>query len=191
MYRLLASRSGNLLNKTDIARDAAINIKTFNNYLELLKLVYQVDLLSAYSANIDKRLIKASKLYFTDSGLLAHLLNINSEKEFFASPYQGGLFETFIYSELLKAAKYDEQQTRLYYLRTAGNQEIDFIIERGSEIVALEVKLAGTVHKADFRHLKLLQAKANNLRAGYLIYLGERVLPFGRGLYAIPAGWFC
>jgi uncharacterized protein len=191
MYRLLASRSGNLLNKADIARDAAINIKTFDNYLELLKLVYQVDLLPAYSANIDKRLVKASKLFFTDSGLLAHLLNINSEKEFFASPYRGGLFETFIYAELLKLAKYDEQQTRLYYLRTADNQEVDFIIERGSEIVALEVKLSGTVHKADFRHLKMLQAKADNLRAGYLVYLGDRVLPFGRGLYAIPAGCFC
>ncbi len=191
MYRLLASRSGNLLNKTDVARDAGINLKTFDNYLELLKLVYQVDLLPAYSANIDKRLIKAGKIYFTDSGLLAHLLNINSEKDFFASPYQGGLFETFIYSELLKAAKYDQKQTRLYYLRTVDNQEIDFIIERGSEIVALEVKLAGTVHKADFRHLKMVQSKAKNLRAGYLVYLGERVLPFGKDLYAIPAGWLC
>ena len=191
MYRLLASRSGNLLNKADIARDAAINIKTFDNYLELLKLVYQVELLSAYSTNIDKRLVKASKLFFTDSGLLAHLLNINSEKEFYASPYQGGLFETYIYSELLKTAKYDEKQARLYYLRTADNQEVDFIIERGSEIVALEVKLAGTVHKADFRHLAMLQAKVDNMRAGYIIYLGDRVLPFGRGLYAIPAGSFC
>lgn len=188
MYRLLASRSGNLLNKADVARDAAINIKTFDNYLELLKLVYQVELLPAYSANLDKRLVKASKLFFTDSGLLSHLLNINSEKEFYASPYRGGLFETFIFSELLKAVKYDEKGARLYYLRTADNQEVDFVIERGSAIVALEVKLAGTVQKADFRHLKMLQAKAGNMRAGYIIYLGDRVLPFGRGLYAIPAG---
>ncbi len=191
MYRLLASRSGNLLNKADVARDAAINIKTFDNYLELLKLVYQVELLPAYSTNIDKRLVKASKLFFTDSGLLAHLLNINSVKEFHDSPYRGNLFETFIYSELLKAAKYDEKQARLYYLRTSDNQEVDFVIERGSEIVALEVKLAGTVHKADFRHLAMLQAKAANMRAGYIVYLGDRVLPFGKGLYAIPAGCFC
>lgn len=191
MYRLLASRSGNLLNKTDVARDAAINIKTFDNYLELLKLVYQVDLLPAYSTNIDKRLIKASKLFFTDSGLLAHLLNISSEKEFYASPYRGGLFETYIYSELLKATKYDEKGARLYYLRTADNQEIDFIIERGSEIVAVEVKMTGTVHQADFRHLAMLQARADNMRAGYLFYLGDRVLPFGKGLYAVPLGCLC
>jgi len=191
MYRLLASRSGNLLNKADVARDAAINIKTFDNYFELLKLVYQVGLLPAYSTNIDKRLIKASKLFFTDSGLLAHLLNINSEKEFYASPYRGGLFETFIYGELLKAVKYDEKGSRLYYLRTADNQEVDFIIERGSDIVALEVKMAGTVHKADFKHLKMLQTKVNTMRAGYIIYLGDRVLPFGKDLYALPAGYLC
>ena len=191
MFKMLASRSGSLLNKADVARDAAINIKTFDNYLELLKLVYQVELLPAYSTNIDKRLIKASKLFFTDSGLLAHLLNINSEKEFYASPYRGGLFETFIYSELLKTVKYDEKGARLYYLRTADNQEVDFIIERGSEIVALEVKMAGTVHKADFRHLMMLQDKAANMRAGYIIYLGDRVLPFGKDLYAIPAGCLC
>ncbi len=190
MYRLLASRSGNLLNKADVARDASINIKTFDNYLELLKLVYQIELLPAYSTNIDKRLIKASKLFFTDSGLLAHLLNINSVKEFNASPYRGGLFETFIYSELLKVAKYDGKKARLYYLRTADKQEVDFIIERGSEIVALEVKLAGTVHKTDFRHLAMLQANLDNMRAGYIIYLGDRILPFGRDLYAIPAGAF-
>jgi uncharacterized protein len=191
MYRLLASRSGNLLNKADVARDAAINIKTFDNYFELLKLVYQVGLLPAYSTNIDKRLIKASKLFFTDSGLLAHLLNINSEKEFYASPYRGGLFETFIYGELLKAVKYDEKGSRLYYLRTADNQEVDFIIERGSDIVALEVKMAGTVHKADFKHLKMLQTKVNTMRAGYIIYLCDRVLPFGKDLYALPAGYLC
>jgi uncharacterized protein len=191
MYRLLASRSGNLLNKADVARDAAINIKTFDNYFELLKLVYQVGLLPAYSTNIDKRLIKASKLFFTDSGLLAHLLNINSEKEFYASPYRGGLFETFIYGELLKAVKYDEKGSRLYYLRTADNQEVDFIIERGSDIVALEVKMAGTVHKADFKHLKMLQTKVNTMRAGYIIYLGDRALPFGKDLYALPAGYLC
>ncbi len=191
MYRLLASRSGNLLNKADVARDAAINIKTFDNYFELLKLVYQVGLLPAYSTNIDKRLIKASKLFFTDSGLLAHLLNTNSEKEFYASPYRGGLFETFIYGELLKAVKYDEKGSRLYYLRTADNQEVDFIIERGSDIVALEVKMAGTVHKADFKHLKMLQTKVDTMRAGYIIYLGDRVLPFGGGLYALPAGCLC
>ena len=186
MYSLLASRSGNLLNKTDIARDAGINFKTFDNYLELLKLVYQISLLKPYHANIDKRLIKTEKLFFMDSGILAFLLNITTESEFIASPYRGNLFETFVFAELLKDVKYSEKNTGLFYFRTSDYQEIDFIVERGSEIIAVEVKLSESIRKDDFRHISFLQSKIKNMVAGYVVYLGNAVLPFGKDLYAIP-----
>jgi len=189
MYRMLASRSGNLLNKTDIARNAEINFKTFDNYLELLKLVYQVNLLKSYHANIDKRLMKTEKLFFLDSGILAFLLNITTENEFISSSYKGSLFETFVFAELLKEVKYSEKHTGFYYFRTSDSQEIDFIIEQGSEIIAIEVKLSESIRKDDFRHISFLQSKVKNMTAGYVFYLGNNVLPFGKDLYAVPVSF--
>jgi uncharacterized protein len=191
MYSLLASRSGSLLNKVDIARDSGINLKTLDNYLELLKLIYQVNILQPYSANIDKRLIKTGKLYFTDSGVLAHLLQITTEQEFRSSAFGGQLFETFIYSELLKAATYSELPTNIYFFRTTEQHEIDFIVERQGHIVALECKLAQSVRRQDFRHLAYLASKTNNFKAGYLLYLGDQILPFGHNLYALPVSAIC
>jgi uncharacterized protein len=186
MNSMLASRSGNLLNKADIARDAKINFKTLDNYLQLLKLVYQVDMLQPYSANLDKRLAKTEKLYFTDSGILAYLLNISNEADFAISPYRGSLFETYVFGELLKAVKYSEDRVGLFYFRTSDGQEVDFVIERGGKIIALEIKLAETVRREDFRHIAYLQSKVKNLQAGYVLYMGDRVLSFGERLYALP-----
>ncbi len=188
MYRMLASRSGNLLNKADIARDVGINFKTLDNYLQLLRLVYQVEMLQPYSVNLDKRLAKTEKLYFTDSGILAYLLNITSEENFAVSPYRGSLFETHVFSELLKTVSYSEERAGLYYFRTSDGQEVDFVIERGEKIIALEIKLAETVRREDFKHIAYLQSRVKNLQAGYVLYMGERVLPFGERFYAIPVG---
>lgn len=186
MYGMLASRSGNLLNKLDIARDAGINVKTLENYLELLKLVYQLVILQPYSINIDRRLTKAGKLFFTDSGVLSHLLGVAAAEDFLASPYRGSIFETFIFAELFKAARYSETPTGLFFFQTAGKREIDFIIERGGRIAAVEVKYSRTVQKNDFNAIMFLQSRLKSFQAGYVLYMGDRILPFGKGLYALP-----
>jgi len=191
MSILLSSRSGNLLNKTDIARDSDINLKTLENYLELLKIVYQISILQPYSTNIDKRLTKTGKLFFLDSGILAHMLGISSAEEFNGSPYKGNLFETYIYAELLKAVKYSDTPTRIYFFRTVEQHEIDFIIERNKKLIALEIKMAQHVRKEDFRHISFLAAKDSRLTAGYVLYMGDKVLPFGKNLFALPVSAIC
>lgn len=186
MYKMLSSRSGNLLNKSEISRDAGINQKTVENYLELLKLIYQVVVLKPYSVNVDKQITKTGKLFFTDSGILCHLLGISMDEDFTNSPYKGGIFETFVFSELYKAVTYSERPTELYFFRNVENREIDFIVERGNGIIAIEVKLSQTVRKEDFKQIHYLRGKVNNFRGGYLFYSGDKILPFGDDLYALP-----
>lgn len=186
MYNMLKSRSGNMLNKSDIARDAGIDAKTLDNYLGLLELVYQVYMLRPYSRNINKRFAKTGKLFFTDSGILSHLLGISTDEDFMASPYKGNIFETFIFSEILKAVRYSEKLSNIFFYRTFDRTEIDFIVERGKNIVAIEVKFSRTVTKEDFRHIAALKTDVNNLKAGYILYMGERILPFGNNLFAVP-----
>ncbi|WP_141267101.1 ATP-binding protein [Thermodesulfovibrio sp. Kuro-1] len=186
MFNLLAPRSANLLNKSDIARDAQLEIKTLENYLNLLKMVYQIYILAPYSRNISKRIIKTGKLFFTDSGILSHLLGVSTKEDLMQSPYKGLIFETFVFSEILKATKYSDKPAELFFYRTHDRQEIDFVIEQGRSIIAIEVKFSKTVTRDDFKYIASLDKAVRNLKAGYVLYMGERILPFGEKFFALP-----
>jgi hypothetical protein len=186
MFNILSSRSANILNKTDLSKDAGIDNKTLDNYLKLLEMVYQIYFLSPFSANINKRFVKNRKLYFTDSGVLCYLLGLSSEEDFNGSSYKGAVFETFIFSELLKSAKYSYMLTNLFFYRTTGKEEIDFIIERNQKILAIEVKLSQTITLNDFKHIIDLKKSLKNFKSGFVFYMGENILPFGKDLFAIP-----
>jgi uncharacterized protein len=186
MFNMLASRSSQVLIKSDIARDAAIDGKTLDNYLQLLELTYQIFLLKPYSRNINKRFVKSNKIFFTDSGVLSYLLGISSPQQLMSSPYKGAVFETFVFAELLKAVKYAKQPTQIFFYRTFDRKEIDFILEKGDSLVAVEVKLSHTATKNDFRHIIDLQKSAGNSAAGYVFYMGDHIMPFGENLYALP-----
>ncbi|MFH1026153.1 MAG: ATP-binding protein [Nitrospirota bacterium] len=186
MFNMLASRSSQMLIKSDIARDAAIDSKTLDNYLKLLELTYQICLLKPYSRNINKRFVKSNKIFFTDSGIVSYLLGISSSQQLMSSHYKGAVFETFVFAELVKAVKYTEKPAQIFFYRTFDRKEIDFIIEKENSIVAVEAKFSQTVTKSDFRHIIDLRKSAGNLAAGYVFYMGEHILPFGENLYALP-----
>lgn len=186
MFNILSSRSANILNKSDLSKDASIDGKTLDNYLKLLEAVYQIYFLNPYSANINKRFIKSQKMFFTDSGVLSYLLGISSAKEFADSPYKGYIFETFIFSELLKSVKYSAKLTKLFFYRTTDKEEIDFIIERNQKIIALEVKLSRTVNLKDFKYIIDLKKSSKNFKSGFVLYMGDDILPFGDDLFAVP-----
>lgn len=186
MYNILAPRSGNILIKSDIARDATIDIKTLDNYLSLLEIVYQIFILKPYSTNIGKRVVKAGKVFFTDSGVLSHLLGISTNKELLNSPYKGSLFETFVFSEILKSVKYSDKPSQIFFYRTHDRKEIDFIIEREGGIVAIEVKFSKNIEKQDFKHIKEFKNSIENFKTGYVVYMGENLLSFGEDFYALP-----
>ncbi|MCX7831162.1 MAG: DUF4143 domain-containing protein, partial [Acidobacteria bacterium] len=111
-------------------------------------------------------------------------------EDFNLSPYKGNIFETFIYSELLKHSKYSNCPYTIYYYKTLDRKEIDFIVSRGDEIIALEVKLSSSVHKEDFKNIIALSKEFSRLKCGYVLYMGDKIIPFGKNLYALPATIF-
>ncbi len=190
LVNILASRSATLLNKAELSRTAGIEQKTLANYLGLLERVYQVGQLLPYSANLGKRFTRASKIYFTDSGVLCHMLDINSAAELKQSSYYRAVIETYVYSELLKGLSYADRPMGLYHYRTTDRREIDFIVQRGDELVAVEVKAAHTVTRRDFVHIEDLHRRIPGLKYGIVLYQGSEVIPFG-GNFAVPITIFC
>ena len=159
----------------------------------MLEMIYQISLLKPYSANISKRFIKSSKMYMTDSGLLCHLLGIHNAEELIQSTRKGNIIESFVYSELLKHIAYSEVRPKIYHYRTTDKKEIDFIIEKGERVFAIEVKDSQTIRKEAFKHIIDFQKKSSKEIIGIVLYAGDRVLSFGDetyARYAMPLGVF-
>lgn len=192
-YNVIAPRSCGLVNKSDLAADASLSEATVNNYLTMLEMIYQIVLLKPYSASIAKRFIKSPKLYMTDSGLFCHLLDIRNSNELLTSRHKGEVVETFVFSELLKHISYSELQPLLYHYRTADKKEIDFVIEKHDQIIAIEVKSSQSIKQNTFRHITEFQEKSNKPVLGIVLYAGEHVLSFGDdeySRYAVPLNVF-
>ena len=185
-FNILAPRSANILNKSNIAKDSKLNSLTVDNYLSLLEKVYQIHLLKPYYENIGKTFIKSPKVYLTDSGISSHVLNISSVEELESSRYKGDVYETFVFAELLKHINYSENVMEFFYYRTQDKKEIDFIVKKGEQILAIEVKSAKSVKKEDFKHIIDFQERSSKDILGIVFYSGENIVGFGEKLFAVP-----
>ena len=185
-FNILAPRSANILNKSDIANDSKLTNITVDNYLSLLEKVYQIHLLKPYFENIGKSFVKSPKVYLTDSGICSHVLNINSIQELENSRYKGEIYETFVFAELLKHINYSSSIMEFFYYRTQDKKEIDFIIKKGERILAIEVKSSHSVKREDFKHIIDFQQKSSKDILGIVFYSGDSIVGFGEKLFAIP-----
>jgi len=116
--KICAGRIGQLLNVNDIATNCGITRKTADNWLSVLEASYTIFILKPYFNNFNKRIIKAPKLYFYDTGIACSLLGITSVETLYASPFRGALFESLIISDLHKQYFNCGLQPQLYFWRT-------------------------------------------------------------------------
>src|SRR3990167_681992 len=186
LFNLLAARSANLLNIKNLANSAALSQATTENYLALLEMIYQMRRLQPYFGNFSKRFTKTPKAYFTDSGVLSHLLNVQTFSQWMQSPHKGAILETFVFSELLKHVSYSSKNIGFYHYRTHDQQEIDFILEYDNRVIAIEVKSSSQVSQRDFKHIVDFKNDSSHFHLGLVFYLGDKLLPFGDKLFAVP-----
>ncbi len=188
LLELLAARSATALNAADIARSAAIPYTTLQRYLSLLQATYLIHLLPAWSTNLGNRAVKSPKMLLNDTGLAASLLRLDEAALLSSPTLAGPLFENFVAMELLKIASWSSARPGVFHWRTQTRQEVDLVLEGpGRSIAAVEVKASATVAPDDFRHLRALAALCGHrFRRGVVLYAGERALPFGPDLYAVP-----
>lgn len=189
LLEILAQYSSQLTNLTEIGSQIGLDRKTVDRYVGVLKQLFLVDELRPWFGNDLKRIIKTPKYHFLDTGLLAaesglSLLGLKSDR----TPV-GPLFETFVYSELLKQSTWSEQSVNFFHYRDRNQSEIDFIVEnKRQEIIGIEVKATATVRNSDFDGLRKLAQSlpAGKFKCGVILYDGEQILPFGTNLYAAP-----
>lgn len=142
---LLASRHGCMLNKTDLAAPLGVSVPTISSWLNVLAITGQIILVPPFFENFGKRLVKSPKLYFTDAGLLCHLLGIDGLAELNKAPFQGLIFEGFLASEIIKCQVNSGRRKELYYFRDQQGLEVDFVIPQGADhLLLVEAKATKT-----------------------------------------------
>ncbi len=188
LLRASALQSAQLVVYTHIANDLRLSVPTVQRYVRTLEQTYLIRFLPAWHRNELKRLIRTPKLHFLDSGLLAAIRKITSDRLVRDRSLFGPLLETFVFSELLKHASWSGHTYDFHHYRDKDGVEVDFVIERSPDsLIGVEVKASATIRADDFKSLKRLQSVTGMaFRKGIVFYTGERALPFGDRLQALP-----
>jgi uncharacterized protein len=143
---LLASRHGQVFNKTDLAAPVGVSVPTITQWLGVLETTAQILIVPPFYENLGKRLVKSPKVYVADAGLACHLLGIDTAPELAKSPFLGTLFEGFIASEIVKAQVNSGRRRELYYFRDEQGLEVDFLMPgRGGSVTLVECKAGHSV----------------------------------------------
>ena len=185
---LIASRTGGLLNISELSRSCNIPYVTLNRYLILLKTIFLTVYLRPWYKNMGKRLVKSPKIYLQDTGLLLFLLQSDSEKLISDPKFFGPIFENFVLSEILKQSSWSNYFIELYHYRTVSGVEVDAVLQNNKgKVVGIEIKSGQYIQSSDFKGLKHLETEfGDNFVNGIVIYPGNEIISFGKNLWALP-----
>ena len=172
--RLCAARIGQLLDLTDLSKDAGISLPTVKSWLSLLEASYIIFLLQPHHTNFNKRLVKMPKLYFYDTSLACNLLRLTSSDDVYSHYLRGGLFESMILSDYLKKRYHHGLPPNVYFWRDKLGNEIDCLLENGGQLSPIEIKSSATIKSDMFNGLiKWCDLAKIDLGSGTLVYAGE------------------
>ena len=136
LWQMLAHVNGQTVNYSNLGNSLGVSNQTVKNYIDLLKSTYMVDVVEPYISNLGKRLVKAPKVYISDSGIVAALLGIRSFEEMSGHPAFGAVWETIVLANLRGTFP----DAEIFYYRTAGGAEIDFVLQLNHQVIAIECK---------------------------------------------------
>lgn len=186
--RATAARSAQLLNISDLARDTDVSPNTAKNWLTILQTSGIVYLLDAYHSNMTKRLVKAPKLYFLDTGLCAFLTEWSDPHTLETGAMSGAFLETWVFTELLKSYWHNGRIAPFYFYRDKDKKEIDLLIAQDNIFYPLEIKKTATPSLQVARQIDSLAHTDLTLGEGGVICLTDIFLPLLKNISAIPVG---
>jgi predicted AAA+ superfamily ATPase len=148
-----------------------------------------VIILHPYYANIGKRLVKTPKVYFVDVGMLCYLTGLKDPEHAASGPMGGPILETSVLSEIVKTLTHRGIDPQVYFWRTSVGREVDIVLDTGSELIPIEVKLSATPRTAMAQSVKtFISDLGERVGEGYVVHTGDMRLPLASGVSAVPFG---
>ncbi len=185
----VAARTGQLLNYANLARDVDIDNKTAKAWLSVLETSGLVYLLQPYHHNLTKRLVKAPKLYFLDTGLAAYLTKWPDASSLEAGSQSGALLETWLLTEILKSYWHNGREAPLHFYRDTDQREVDLLIETGEALYPVEFKKTASPSQNASNQFTVLDRLGKTIGPGAIICFVERDIPLSPRVTAIPVGY--
>lgn len=182
--KLLAGRVGQLINYQSLANDVGVDAKTIRHWVSILESSYVVFPLPPFFENFGKRAVKSPKYYFTDTGLLCYLLDINTASQVSRDPLIGALFENLVILEALKTRHNQGLKANLYFFRDTQGNEIDVFFASGAAYTGIEIKSASTWNSSFKKTLLRFSETTQQLAQACVIYTGSS-MTFSDGIQAI------
>jgi len=178
--RMCAARTGQLLNLSSLASDCGITHNTAAAWISVLEASYIIFLLRPHFSNFNKRMVKAPKLYFIDTGLAAWLLGIREHEQLTFHAQRGALFENLVVTEFIKGRFNRGQQADIYFWRDSKGLEVDLLLDDGSNLKPVEIKSGQTVATDFLTSLrKWCELSGFPDRSALLVYGGTTALTNG------------
>jgi hypothetical protein len=170
---LLASRNGQMLNKTDMAAPLGVSVPTLTQWISVLETTGLVLIVRPFYENFGKRLVKTPRVYLADTGLLCHLLGLSTHEELERSPFIGSVFEAFLALEIVKEQINRGAAREIYFFRDEQGLEVDFVVPKRGEVHFIEAKWSKTVTPRDARAVETLLAVSRSKTArGFVVHRG-------------------
>lgn len=186
LMELLALRSGQVLNQSELGRDAQISQSTVHRYMNLLETTHLFERLPAYTASRTSRLMKSPKAFWNDPALAVFLAGHFAADDLRRAREFGAYLETMMFHHLRVLAGLMTPPARLYFWRTRNGQEVDFVMEHGRRLLAVEVKRATQVNYGDAASLRAFLDEYPEACGGLLLYGGRAIRRLGEKIVALP-----
>ena len=186
LMELLALRSGQLLNQSELARDAQLSQPTAHRYINMLEVTYLFERLPAYTASHTTRLVKAPKAFWNDPALAVFLSGYYAEDGLRHARELGTYFETLLFHHLRVLSELLVPPARLHFWRLQNGQEVDFVVEHGRRLLGIEVKMSTQVGYGDTAALRQFLSAYPQASGGLVVYQGRVVRHLSEKIVAIP-----
>lgn len=186
LMELLALHTGQLLNQTEVGRDAGLTQPTAHRYINLLETTHLLERLAPYTAGRIQRLVKSPKIFWTDPGLPVFLSGYFDVESLRASRELGSFFEALIYQHLRVLSELLTPKARLYFWRTRTGHEVDFVVEQGRKLLAIEVKLTENPRYPHAAGVRSFLETHPNAQGGVLLHGGRGIRYLDERIIAIP-----
>ncbi len=171
--RLLAGRAGQVLNLTTLANDTGVSATTIKSWIKVLEASFIVFTLKPYYRNFGKRLIKAPKVYFTETGLLCYLLGISTTEQLARDPLVGNIFENMVVSDVLKSRLNAGCSSDMYFFRDSQGMEVDLVLEEPDGLRPIEIKSSSTFHAEFAKGIRTFESLAPKVVRPTVVYAGK------------------
>lgn len=182
----LAARCSQMLNVSELARDAELSQKQVKDWLGILETLGIIFYLYPYSNNLLKRLVKTPKVYFYDTGLVAYLTKWSSPETLASGAMSGAILENYVVSEIRKTYLNQGKEAFMYYYRDKDAKEIDLVLEQDGELHPIEIKKSANPASEILRVFPVLDKSSLKRGNGAVICLKTELSAFNKENFIVP-----